>query len=113
MDNALSNACDPANLPDGSNDLWQNPCATGLPGVNAAGWITMNFQVQGTWDLATTEMLIQGQNGPDGMSTQCITGANCSVVPEPSTVLLLGTGLLGITGFGLRRRREDNTDLSD
>ena len=96
-------------LPGGNNAFWLNPCA-GVAFANdpgAAGWITINFQIDGQWDLATSEMLVFGQNGPDGLSTQCITGAggNCAVVPEPSTWLLLGTGL-GALGFvHVRRRR--------
>ena len=34
-----------------------------------------------------------------------LLGANPTVTPEPATVALLGTGLLGLGGMGLRRRR--------
>lgn len=108
--NSLAGGCDPASLPGGKKtSLWQNPCATDFPTAADAGWITMSFQVQGVWDLQTTEMLIQAQNGPGGLSAQCITAENCAsnVVPEPATVFLLATGLLGLAGAGLRRRRED------
>ncbi|MDH5591193.1 MAG: PEP-CTERM sorting domain-containing protein [Gemmatimonadota bacterium] len=112
VDNSIANACDPGESPSGSNQLWENPCYDSGTGFTEAGWITITFQVQGSWDLASTEMLIQGQNGPNGDSTQCITGegGNCSVVPEPMTLLLLGTGLAGVGGVQIRRRREDEEE---
>lgn len=35
-----------------------------------------------------------------------------TVVPEPSTVILLGTGIAGILGFGYARRRRDEEEVS-
>lgn len=115
VNNSIASACaTPAQLPNGSNDLWMNACT--IPHANPANWITINFTVSGTWDINNTYLLVKGQNGPNGMSTQCITGGanqNCyeTVVPEPVTIVLLGSGLAGMGGVGFLRRRKKGTDL--
>lgn len=47
---------------------------------------------------------------PDGNFAVDITGLPAVVTPEPNTLLLLGTGLLGLTGLRKRRGRQPKAD---
>jgi len=116
VNNGIASGCAAAGqLPGGTNELWMNPCT--VPG--GSGYVEISFTVSGTWNVASTYLLVKGQNGPPGAndSTQCITGGdkqNCfdtNVVPEPITIALLGSGLAGIGGVGAFRRRRKKDEV--
>ncbi len=85
---------------------------------SGSNFVTLSFRVTQDFDPSLTgDLFIKGQNGYLGQSSECLTGGkneNCgptTVVPEPITLTLFGTGVLGWSGVGfLRRRRRESTD---
>lgn len=107
-------------LPSGP-DLYMNPCNNGLGNVN--NYTTFTFQITGSWDPSTSDFALRGINGPGGIgnATECFTGETAlggpptcvTVTPEPVTMTLLATGLMGMGGAGfIRRRKQKLADVS-
>lgn len=113
--NGLGSGCaSSGQWPNGTN-LYGNPCNSAFG--NSANWLTFTFKVTGNWDPSTSDIVIRGVNGPTGQAVECWTGndpasgrvQNCTTVtPEPVTMTLLATGLAGMGGAGLLRRRKQN-----
>ena len=92
--------------------LFVNGCTSPTNG----GWVTYHFKIKGNWDPNQSDIVLRGiQRFPGGkkLATECWTGTNPSggvsncttVTPEPVTLTLLASGLAGMSGAGLLRRR--------
>ena len=82
-----------------------------LPPVGGTTTNTFEYRITGGTDLfagASGSLLVNGvvRFNPDGTTGNTFTySGTISTVPEPSTVLLLGAGLLGVAGT-VRRRQQ-------
>lgn len=98
--------------PNGTRTEYFTTCVGGLEG----GWVQFSLTANGPLDLAGLQLawgvMSMGQQDYSVQGTTCVAGNCGEVVPEPITIVLLGTGLAGV-GAARRRRKRDHEIVAD
>ncbi len=97
-------------------DAGQNELGTGIGTVHkTSGSGDWEYQDLGMWSQAERTAptgaafidyrltLLAAGTGPDAGGTVWFDDANFTVIPEPTSMLLLGSGLIGLFGFGRKK----------
>ncbi len=96
----------------GGATIYFNTCAP--PNT---GSVVFSFRTTGDWASEINQFALAAKFQTTEGSFECTSGApgkstpSCGVIPEPITMTLLGTGMAGMWGVGLIRRRRKNGDI--
>jgi hypothetical protein len=118
--------------PGATGDVSGGIVGCGAPGIGGlpssyfqtcgGGWVAFSFTTTNAWSADASEVAwltqrVSSPYGPQGYECGSVQGggrdACTTVTPEPVTMLLLGSGLAGVGGVGLVRRRRNKDVVSD
>ena len=102
-------------------------CSTPFGGARSSyfqtcgsGWVELTFTTTTSWSanqaevaVLTTSFAVNGQGFECGTVPTPNAGACVIATPEPVTMILLGSGLASMGGFGLVRRRKGTDIVND
>jgi hypothetical protein len=90
-------------------------CFSGASSFPGSPYVQFTFNLSEHFALNSVQLRWHSQQLPDGSSIKCDTGGagdypDCvpnTAVPEPATIVLLGSGLAGLAGAVRRRRKRE------
>ncbi|MDQ2667636.1 MAG: PEP-CTERM sorting domain-containing protein [Gemmatimonadota bacterium] len=98
----------PENVKDSNAPFWLNASANAMSSFNASSYYVVtdvNHVFGADGGSCNGVSYGAGQDNPCSIQEFIIDSTVVTSTPEPAAVMLLGTGMVGILGVGLRRRK--------